>query len=90
MSKQLNEIKDALHSNVGRRLLLKANSGRKKTIEKLGVLSETYPAVFIVQLEQVDNSFERLSFSYADVLTETVQLHFFDENQYQDIASGEN
>lgn len=89
VAKKLNEIKDDLDNNLGRRLVLKANSGRRKTIERLGVLAETYPAVFVVQLDQTDNSFERLSFSYADVLTETVQLHFFEENPIIDVASGE-
>jgi uncharacterized protein Veg len=80
MARKLDEIKKDLDRNVGRKLHLKANGGRRKTIERSGILTETYPSVFIVQLDQVHSSIERLSFSYADILTETVELTFFDEN----------
>ena len=41
-----------------------------------GILAETYPAVFVVDLDQDENAFERVSYSYADVLTEAVELNF--------------
>ncbi|KGX85472.1 biofilm formation stimulator Veg [Pontibacillus litoralis] len=78
MGKTLGEIKQALDGQIGNRLTLKANGGRRKTIERSGILAETYPAVFIVELDQEQNSFERVSYSYADVLTETVELSFGD------------
>ncbi|KGP71535.1 biofilm formation stimulator Veg [Pontibacillus yanchengensis] len=76
MAKTLAEIKQSLDGQIGNRLTLKANGGRRKTIERSGVLAETYPAVFIVELDQEQNAFERVSYSYADVLTETVELSF--------------
>ncbi|QQZ09489.1 biofilm formation stimulator Veg [Heyndrickxia vini] len=79
MPKTLTDIKRSLDSNLGKRLMLKANGGRRKTIERSGVLAETYPSVFVIELDQEENSFERVSYSYADVLTETVQLTFYDE-----------
>lgn len=79
MPKSLNDIKQILDSHLGQKLLLKANGGRRKTIERSGVLAETYPAVFVVELNQDENSFERVSYSYADVLTETVELTFTEE-----------
>jgi len=79
MAKTLSDIKQALDSNLGRRLTLRANGGRRKTIERSGVLAETYPSVFVIELDQEENSFERVSYSYADVLTETVQLTFIDD-----------
>lgn len=81
MGKTLSEIKKVLDSNLGKRLTLKANGGRRKTIERCGVLAQTYPSVFVVELDQEENAFERVSYSYADVLTETVQLTFFDDEQ---------
>jgi len=80
LAKSLNEIKQGLDCHVGQRLKLKANGGRKKTIVRSGVLAETYPSVFIVELDQRENAFERVSYSYADVLTETVELNFLDES----------
>lgn len=79
MAKTLVEIKQGLESYVGRRLRVKANGGRKKTIERYGTLAETYPSVFIVELDQDENAFERVSYSYADILTETVELSFTDD-----------
>ncbi len=81
MPKTLSEIKKVLDSNLGKRLMLRANGGRKKTIERTGVLAETYPAVFVIELDQDKNSFERVSYSYADVLTQTVELTFYDDNK---------
>jgi uncharacterized protein Veg len=89
MAKTLSDIKRALDSNLGKRLTLKANGGRRKTIERSGVLAETYPSVFIIELDQDENSFERVSYSYADILTETVQLTFFDEASENLAISGQ-
>ncbi|MBC5638398.1 Veg family protein [Ornithinibacillus sp. BX22] len=80
MAKTLTEIKQGLECQIGKRLTLKANGGRRKTIERTGILAETYPSVFIVELDQDENAFERVSYSYADVLTETVELNFNDEH----------
>ncbi|ENH96121.1 hypothetical protein J416_12597 [Gracilibacillus halophilus YIM-C55.5] len=79
MAKTLVEIKQGLEGNVGRKLRIKANGGRKKTIERYGTLAEIYPSVFIVELDQDENAFERVSYSYADVLTETVELNFTED-----------
>ena len=76
--KTLMEIKQGLESQIGRRLQLVANGGRRKTVVRSGVLSETYPAVFVVELDKDENAFERVSYSYADVLTETVELNFLE------------
>ena len=89
MAKKLSEINDTLDSHVGQRLTLKANSGRRKTVERSGVLAETYPSIFVVQLDQEENAFERLSFSYADILTETVELFFCDDHTSGLMANGQ-
>ncbi|HEX7056189.1 MAG TPA: Veg family protein [Bacilli bacterium] len=68
------EIKRSLDAHVGRRIMLKANGGRRKTIERTGILEETYPSVFIVKLDQEQHSFKRVSYSYADILTESVEV----------------
>ena len=87
MAKTLVEIKRGLDGQIGKRLQLIANGGRKKTVERYGTLEETYNAVFIVALDQEENAFERVSYSYADVLTEAVELNFIEENNM--IAVGE-
>ncbi len=79
MAKTLIDIKRALDANVGKRITIKANGGRRKTSERSGLLEETYPSVFIVKLDEQQNAFERVSYSYADILTETVELMLCEE-----------
>ena len=69
----LGEIKQDLENFVGQKVELKANRGRKKIIEKEGVLEQTYPRIFVVKVDENQTS-RRLSFSYADILTETVEV----------------
>ncbi|MBD1372472.1 Veg family protein [Hazenella sp. IB182357] len=73
----LSEIKLALDGYIGQKIRLKANSGRRKTIERTGILEETYPSVFVVKLDEDQHAFNRVSYSYADVLTESVELTVF-------------
>ncbi|HLR23276.1 MAG TPA: Veg family protein [Pseudogracilibacillus sp.] len=79
--KTLKEIKNGLEKKIGNRLELVANGGRRRTIVRSGILSETYPAVFVVELDQEENAFERVSYSYADVLTEAVEINFVDVDE---------
>lgn len=69
----LMQIRRNLESHVGQKIRLRAHRGRRKTLEKVGVLENTYPSIFIVRVDE-QNYNQRLSFSYADVLTETVEL----------------
>ena len=79
MPKTLADIKKSLDCHLGKRLQLKANGGRKKTIERAGILRETYRAVLVADLDQDENAFERVSYSYTDILTEAVEITFDDE-----------
>jgi len=77
--KSLVEIKQTLDGQIGKRLKLTANGGRRKTVIRSGVLADTYPSVFVVELDQDENAFERVSYSYADILTEAVEINFLDD-----------
>ncbi|RKD84163.1 MULTISPECIES: Veg family protein [Sinobaca] len=79
MGKTLVEIKESLDAKVGKKVTVIANGGRKKTIERSGFLEETYPSVFIVKLDKEKHHVERISYSYTDVLTKTVQLFLPEE-----------
>jgi uncharacterized protein Veg len=70
----LADIKKDLESYVGEKIRLKANRGRKKILEREGVLESTYPNIFIIKLDEADNGERRVSYSYADLLTEAVEL----------------
>ncbi|WP_127533093.1 biofilm formation stimulator Veg [Paenibacillus kobensis] len=75
----LSEIKRSLEAHVGSKIRLRANGGRRKTVERTGVLEEIYPSVFIVKLDQEESAFKRVSYSYADILTESVEVHVCNE-----------
>jgi uncharacterized protein Veg len=68
------EIKQSLEPHVGSKIMLRANGGRRKTIERTGVLEEIYPSVFIVKLDQEQHQFKRVSYSYSDILTQSVEV----------------
>lgn len=67
------QIRKELESHVGKKIKLRANRGRRKSYEKVGVLENTYPSIFVVLVDE-EHYHQRYSFSYADVLTETVEL----------------
>jgi uncharacterized protein Veg len=79
----LSEIKLTLDGYIGHKIRIKANSGRRKTIERTGILEETYPSVFVVKLDEEHHSFNRVSFSYADILTESVELTVYNSDNEQ-------
>lgn len=72
----LANIKNKLDDRIGEKLMVIAQAGRKKTTERHGILRETYPAVFVVDLDQDENSFERVSYSYTDILTKNIEVDF--------------
>lgn len=72
----LNAIKKEIDSHVGEKVTLKANGGRKKILIREGVLEKTYPNIFVVKLEGKSNMIRTVSYSYSDILTETVKLVF--------------
>lgn len=71
--KVLAEIKQDLDLCVGKSVRLKANRGRNKVVERVGVLEKTYPNIFVIRIDEI-RSERRVSYSYSDVLTETVEL----------------
>jgi uncharacterized protein Veg len=72
-AKVLADIKRDLDGLIGARIRLRANKGRRKVDEREGILERTYPSIFVVRLEE-ETSMRRVSFSYADILTEAVEL----------------
>jgi len=73
LPRPISEIKKDLDSFVGSRIRLKANRGRNRIIESEGVLESTYPNIFVIKINERKVE-RRISYSYADILTETVEL----------------
>lgn len=76
---KIEEIKESLTGYVGRRVHVTVKKGRKMRFARRGVLEHVYPNIFVVLLEprSVEDSERRVSFSYADVLTRTVEIVVF-------------
>ena len=72
--KTLDSIKRNIESHVGECVTLRANTGRKRITVNNGVIEQTYPSIFIVRLD--DDTQRKVTYSYSDVLTKTVQILF--------------
>jgi len=79
MPRTISDIKSDLRNRVGSPIQVIAQTGRKRQVERKGILSEVYPALFVVSLDQDENAFERVSYSYSDVLTNTVGVNFLED-----------
>ncbi len=80
---QLDQIKESLEGYVGRKVQLTAKRGRKKRIVKRGIIENTYPSIFVIKLdrEEDETAERRMTFSYTDVLTRSVEVVVFKNTQ---------
>ncbi|CCI86586.1 Veg family protein [Lactobacillus gigeriorum] len=81
MPTSITTIKHKLDSHLGDSITVVAQAGRKKITKRRGILRETFPAVFVVELDQDQNNFEHVSYSYTDLLTKNIALEFDDDQE---------
>ncbi len=68
-------VRNEVLRNVGKRVKIKSNRGRNKVDIAEGIIAQTYPCVFLVELhDDLSESVRTMSFSYTDVLTKEVEL----------------
>ena len=82
--RDLDRVKSDLQSSVGQKVRLTAKKGRKKSIVRQGVIESTYPSIFIVKLDAAGDPLtldRRVSYSYIDVLTKSVELFMYGEGE---------
>ena len=79
------KIRKDLEGCIGKKVILRANKGRKKTTVKEGILESAYPSVFVVRVSNQYDSIRRVSYTYSDVLTSTVEITICGEvdNEYK-------
>ena len=65
-------IKNKLDNRIGDNVKIVYNGSRNRREEFSGIISETYNYIFVVK---IDNK-EKKSFSYSDVLTNTIEIFF--------------
>ncbi|AQW21705.1 hypothetical protein PL11_007125 [Lentilactobacillus curieae] len=71
----LSVIKHKIDDHLGQHISVTSQIGRRKTATREGILRETFPAVFVVELDK-DSSLNRVSYSYTDVLTKNIKIEF--------------
>lgn len=76
---QMDMIREKLSKHIGKRVIVKADKGRKRIVTRTGVLEAVYPSLFVVDLSE-DSSQRNISYTYSDVLTETVQVTILDDD----------
>lgn len=67
-------LRTTIQDNIGNKVQLKTNKGRKKVKVREGVITESYPSLFIVQVDEGKPTCRNISFKYCDILTETVEI----------------
>ena len=77
----LGEIRKVIEGYLGQRVTLRANKGRKRIVVREGVLEDTYPSIFVVKVYGDYNTERRVSYSYCDILTETVEITVCEDNR---------
>lgn len=79
----LARIRKNVEEFIGKKVILKANKGRKKTTVREGILEEAYPSLFVVRISNKFDSERRVSYTYSDILTETVELTICEDDNRQ-------
>ena len=75
MNAHLGNVRSALNKHVGSKVLVKSNLGRHKYNVLEGLITDTYPCIFLVQVvNEEEDRVQTLSYSYTDVITKDVQL----------------
>lgn len=74
-SASVGSVRRAVAKHVGSKVRVRSNLGRHKYDVTEGVITETYPCIFLVRVENAEeDSYQTVSYSYTDVITRDVQL----------------
>lgn len=66
-------IKEELMRNRGKRVLFRANRGRRKSYVNEGILKDTYDSVFTIAVNE-NEAMQMHSYTYGDILTKCVEI----------------
>lgn len=74
-SASVGSVRRAVTRHVGSKVKVRSNLGRHKFDVTEGIITETYPSIFLVRVENAEeDSYQTVSYSYTDVITRDVQL----------------
>lgn len=69
-------IRNTIVNNKGKKVVIRTNRGRNRFDVTEGVIYQTFPCVFMVQLDKKSGDNDTMTYSYTDVLTKEVELVF--------------
>ena len=52
----LNRVRQSIKNQIGSKIKISANRGRHKFVTAKGVITQTYPNIFLVELENADGN----------------------------------
>jgi len=71
----VNNVRNAVMNQTGNKVKIRINRGRHKIDVTEGVISETYPSIFLIKVQETkDMPVRMVSYSYTDLLTKDVEL----------------
>ncbi len=69
------KVRNAVKKHIGSRVVVRCNLGRHKVDVTEGIITETYPSIFLIQVKnEAEDTFQTISYSYTDVLTKDVRI----------------
>ena len=70
----VSHVRNDIQKIIGSTVRLETNKGRHKAVVSKGIVSNVYPSIFTIQLSESRDPTRKMSFSYTDVLTNTVEI----------------
>ena len=74
---KMKQIKQDIKDHEGQVVELTLENGRKREKNKQGRIVEVYQSLFIVEFQDPNNTFVE-SYTYSDILTEKILIHYLD------------
>ena len=78
---EIDDIRRNIQTCKGEKVRLTSKRGRKRTIIHEGIIEEAYDNVFVVASDKTGEAGRKITFSYTDILTRTVDFILYRNNQ---------
>lgn len=70
----LDVIKNDVMACLGKKVILKTNQGKRNSKISEGIIEKAFPCVFTVRVDNGQETERTVSYSYSDILTNTVEV----------------
>jgi len=70
----IEKIKENMEGHIGEEVKIVFNGGRNRVEEYQAIITEMYNFIFVVKLQNEVN--EVKSFTYSDILTQTIEIYY--------------